>query len=86
MESATGRIADPASVADTWEMICPECQHDDMRVHATIAVILCVDGTDSTDSDTEWDDASFALCNHCDYSATVKDFQQAYDKHRQRDP
>ncbi len=82
MESATGRIAEPTSVADTWEMICPECQQDDIRVHATIAVILTIDGTDSTDSDTEWDDASIALCNHCDYTGVVKDFEQAYEKHR----
>ena len=82
MESISGSIANPSSIADAWEMICPHCQQDDIRVQALITVILTLDGTDPTDSDTEWDDASSALCNHCDYTATVKDFRQAYNQQR----
>ncbi len=70
-----------ATVSEVWEMTCPACRFDDdIRIHATIAVILLPDGTDPTDSDTEWDDSSIALCNRCDFTGTVKDFQDAYRK------
>ena len=71
------------TVSQVWEMICPGCRcDDDIRIHATIAVILLPDGTDPTDSDTEWDDSSIALCNRCDFTGTVKDFQDACRKPR----
>ena len=69
------------TVSEVWEMTCPRYRFDDdIRIHATIAVILLSDGTDPTDSDTEWDDSSIALCNRCDFTGTVKDFQDAYRK------
>ena len=76
-------IVNSASVAEEWEMICPGCRRDDdIRVNATVTVKLHHNGTEPIDSDTEWDDSSFALCNHCDYTGTVKDFHEAYTKHR----
>ena len=60
-------------------MICPQCGSDgDIRIQASLVVILTPDGTDPTDSDTEWDDSSAALCDRCDFSATVRDFRDAF--------
>ena len=72
-------IVNPNTVSEAWEMICPQCHRDDdIRIRATIAVILTRHGTDPTDSDTEWDDASIALCNHCRFTGTVRDFLDAF--------
>ena len=75
-------IANPTTVAEAWEMICPGCRRDDeIRIKATITVSLHRHGTDPTDSDTEWDNASIAFCEHCGYTGTVRDFYDAFDKH-----
>ena len=72
-------ITNPTTVAEAWEMICPGCHRDDdIRIKAVIAVILTHQGTDPTDSDTEWDDASIAFCDHCGYTGTVRDFSDAF--------
>lgn len=71
----------PASVAATWQMLCPSCLKDDqIHVKALVTVMLTHDGTESIDSDTEWDNASITHCDHCGYTATVKDFSEAFDK------
>ena len=76
-------IVNPNTVSEAWEMICPECHRDDdIRIRATIAVILTRHGTDPTDSDTEWDDASIALCNRCGSTGTVRDFLDAFASQR----
>ncbi len=78
-------ITNPATVAEAWEMICPGCRRDDaIRIKATIAVLLYRDGTDPTDSDTEWDDASISFCDHCGFTATVRDFSDAFRNPLQR--
>ena len=72
-------IVNSTSVAEEWEMICPGCSRDDeIRINATVTVSLHHNGTDPTDSDTEWDDASIAFCNHCGFTGTVRDFYDAY--------
>ena len=74
-------ISNPTSVSEAWEMICPGCRRDDeLHVKATITVKLDRHGTDPIDSDTEWDNASIAYCDHCGHTATVKDFYEAFDK------
>ena len=76
-------IANPSSVSEAWEMICPDCHRDDeIRIKATIAVILHRHGTDPTDSDTEWDDASIAFCKHCGFTGAVRDFEDAFTSQR----
>ena len=73
--------ASTETVAQVWGMICPKCQRDDkIRIHATIEVSLHPDGTEPIDSNTEWDNASIANCNHCDHTNTVRDFEDAYWK------
>ena len=75
-------IANSTSVAEEWEMICPGCRHDDeIHIKATITVSLHRNGTEPTDSDTEWDDASIAFCDHCGFTGTVRDFSDAFTKH-----
>ena len=72
-------IVNPSTVSEAWEMTCPQCHRDDdIRIKAMIAVILTPHGTDPTDSDTEWDDASIALCSHCRFTGTVRDFLDAF--------
>ncbi len=74
-------IANPSSVAEAWEMICPGCRRDDsIRIKATIAVLLYRDGTDPTDSDTEWDDASICFCAHRGFPGPARDFSDAFTK------
>lgn len=75
-------IANLATVAEAWEMICPGCRRDD-RIHikATIEVLLDRHGTDPTNSDTEWDSASIAFCEHCGFTGIVRDFSEAFTKH-----
>ena len=74
-------ISNPATVAEAWEMLCPGCSRDDsIRIKAIVTVSLHRHGTDPTESDTEWDDASIAFCNRCGYTGNVKDFSEAYSK------
>ena len=80
-------IVNPSTVSEAWEMTCPQCHRDDdIRIKAMIAVILTPHGTDPTDSDTEWDDASIALCSHCRFTGTVRDFLDAFASLPQRRP
>lgn len=74
-------ITNSTSVAEEWEMICPDCNRDDeIRIKATTVVSLHHNGTEPTDSDTEWDNSSITFCNHCGFTGTVKDFSEAFDK------
>jgi hypothetical protein len=67
----------PDTIGNQFGYLCPECSKgDDLRVVASVSVKLMSDGTDNTDSDTEWDDASSACCG-CGWGGHVKDFKQA---------
>ncbi|MGC1969620.1 MAG: hypothetical protein WA673_24390 [Candidatus Acidiferrales bacterium] len=47
-----------------------------MHISASVVVSLAPDGTDATNSDTEWDDKSPASCN-CGWQGRVGDFVEA---------
>jgi hypothetical protein len=59
-------------------LLCPQCKKgDNLKVAAIVVVKLCPDGTDNTDSDTEWDSDSCAQCDGCDWFGHVRDFEVA---------
>ena len=77
----------PETVSEAWQMICPECRRDDnIRIYATIAVILTPMGTDPTDSDTVWDNASNAYCDQCGFNGILQDFRDAFNSRRDGGP
>lgn len=55
---------------------CPKCKKgDELEIAATHWVLLRPDGTDDSEMDgsEEWDDASGAKCNACDWSGKVSE-------------
>ena len=76
------------TVSEAWQMICPECHRDDnIRIFATVEVVLTPQGTDEAeDSTTIWDNHTNAYCNHCCYSGILQDFRDAHEAHHTKQP
>lgn len=67
----------PATVGNQFGYVCPHCGNGDgLYITAAVTVSLWPDGTDATDSDTEWDDNSPASCK-CGWAGKVSDFGEA---------
>lgn len=67
----------PETVGNQFGYVCPACGNGDgLRITATVTVSLWPDGTDATDSDTEWEDKNPASCS-CGWAGKVSDFGEA---------
>lgn len=67
----------PESVGNQFGYLCPKCgKGDSLYITAQVSTALLPDGTDSTDSDTEWDVNCPAWCG-CGWRGTVDDFKMA---------
>lgn len=59
---------------------CPSCESEGpFRIEACVIVMVYDDGTDGSDSDTEWGDDSYCECFNCGKYGTVKDFTNKKD-------
>ena len=72
------------SVSEAWQMICPQCRRDDnIRIFATVEVLLVPEGTNEVDDGTTaWDNHNSAYCHPCGFSGILQDFRDAYEARR----
>jgi hypothetical protein len=65
---------------------CPQCKNGShLRISAHVWADLLPDGCDTSDSDTEWDDTSAALCTACNWSGTVSQLLVVEDEDDEED-
>ncbi|MCY4587100.1 MAG: hypothetical protein OXB98_13780 [Bryobacterales bacterium] len=76
------------TISEAWQMICPECHRDDnIRIFATVEVVLTPQGTDEAeDSTTVWDNHNSAYCNRCGYSGILQGFRDAHETLQRKTP
>lgn len=54
--------------------LCPKCkQGNELSISAHIWTDLTPEGCDNSDSDTEWDHNSSAMCGNCEWDGKVSD-------------
>jgi hypothetical protein len=67
----------PQTVGNCLGYLCPQCGNgDSLYITASVSVCLLANGTDATDSDTEWDGSAPAWCG-CGWTGKVNEFAQA---------
>lgn len=63
-------------VGNQHGFICPRCKSgQSIRIAAMIWADLVPDGTDNSNSDTEWSDENGAQCSDCSWTGKVKDLE-----------
>lgn len=68
--------ATPETVGNQHGYLCPQCKSGErIRIACTVWGALYPEGTDTTDSDTEWGPNNKALCmeGNCDWAGKVSD-------------
>lgn len=64
-----------ATVRSEFGLACPQCgRDDDLRICLRSWAAITPEGTEC-DGDHHWDNKSGCICDHCNHSGTVSDFQ-----------
>lgn len=66
-------VSTPETIGNQHGLLCPHCEKgDQLRIAATVWADLLPNGTDSSDSDTEWGDDSPVVCRGCSWAGRVE--------------
>lgn len=65
------------SEEDQWGLRCPKCKatSEDIVIQVKVWVRLYDNGSEVQDGDHEWNDASRAVCDACDFEGLVANFR-----------